>query len=77
MELQIGVSTVRHMLDLVLKQGSFKISSMDEKMTKKQKLIVLQEAELPANDMCRGDSPVYILGSFLDVLLLKKDITTR
>ncbi|KAK7276819.1 hypothetical protein RIF29_17965 [Crotalaria pallida] len=76
MRIDISFSTVGHMLDIVLKQECI-TSSMDEKMAKKQKLTGNQEADLPANGVCRGDNPVYILSSLLDVLLLKKDITSR
>ncbi|RDX79717.1 hypothetical protein CR513_39830, partial [Mucuna pruriens] len=77
MHIDISFSTVGHILDLILAQKSCIISSADEKMTKKQKLIGHQEAGYPRNDICRRDNPVYILSSLLDVLLLKKDITNR
>ncbi|TKY57272.1 U3 small nucleolar RNA-associated protein 10 [Spatholobus suberectus] len=77
MRIDISFSTVGHILDLILAQKSCIISSADEKMAKKQKLIGHQEAGYPPNDICRRDNPVYILSSLLDVLLLKKDITNR
>ncbi|XP_027329398.1 uncharacterized protein At3g06530 isoform X2 [Abrus precatorius] len=76
-EVKISFSAVGHMLDLILAQRSHIISSVDKKMTKKQKLTVHQEAEFPTNDICRKDNPIYILSSLLDVFLLKKDVTNR
>ncbi|KAK7300089.1 hypothetical protein RJT34_10922 [Clitoria ternatea] len=75
--IDISVSTVGHVLDLLLAQKSCIINSAHEKVAKKQKLVVNQEAGLPTEDICRRDNPVYILSSLLDVLLLKKDITNR
>lgn len=77
MRIDISVSTVGHMLDLILAQKSCIISSADEKTAKKQKLIEHEEEGYSPNDICRRDNPVCILSSLLDVLLLKKDITNR
>jgi len=77
LELQISFSTVGYMLDLILGLESFIVSSSNEKVVKKQKLVGHQEAKDPSNNICRRDNPVYILSSLLDVLLLKKDITNR
>ncbi|XP_061353134.1 uncharacterized protein At3g06530 [Gastrolobium bilobum] len=77
MRIDISFSTVGHILDRILTQKGCVISSANEKKIKKQKLAVLQEEKLPANDICGRDNPVYMLSSLLDVLLLKKDITNR
>ncbi|KAK7320388.1 hypothetical protein VNO77_29813 [Canavalia gladiata] len=78
MRIDISFSTVGHILDLIHAQKSCIISSADEKVTKKQKMIVHQELGLTTtNDICKRDNPVYILSSLLDVLLLKKDEPNR
>ncbi|KAL2316770.1 hypothetical protein Fmac_030646 [Flemingia macrophylla] len=77
MRIDICFSTVGHILELILAQKSCIISSTDEKIPKKQKLIEHQDAGFPPNDICRRDNPVSILSSLLDVLLIKKDITNR
>ncbi|XP_052736877.1 uncharacterized protein At3g06530 isoform X2 [Vigna angularis] len=77
MRIHISFSTVGYMLDLILALKSFIVSSSNEKVVKKQKLVGHQDAEDPSNNIWRRDNPVYILSSLLDVLLLKKDITNR
>nr|KYP73393.1 Uncharacterized protein At3g06530 family [Cajanus cajan] len=77
MRIDINFSTVGHVLELILAQKSCMISSADEKMEKKQKLIGHQDAGYFPNDICRRDNPLHILSSLLDVLLLKRDITNR
>ncbi|KAE9614797.1 hypothetical protein Lal_00036146 [Lupinus albus] len=77
MRIDIGFSTVGHMLDLILKHEKYTVSSIYEKTAKKQKLTVNQEADLPPSDICRGVDPVFVISSLLDVLLLKKGITSR
>ncbi|XP_015973198.1 uncharacterized protein At3g06530 [Arachis duranensis] len=76
MRIDISFDTIGHILDLILKQESWIISSSHEKTTKKQKLKIREE-EVLTNDICRRENPVYILSSLLDVLLLKKEITNR
>ncbi|CAJ1971385.1 unnamed protein product [Sphenostylis stenocarpa] len=77
MRIDISISTVGHMLDLILAQKRFILSSLDENTVKKQKLVGHLEAEYPSNEICTRDDPFCILSSLLDVLLLKKDITNR
>ncbi|XP_058732539.1 uncharacterized protein At3g06530-like [Vicia villosa] len=77
MHIDIDFSTVGHILDLILAPKCGPVRSADEKTIKRQKLTTDQEAELPTNDICTIDDPVYLLSSLLDVLLLKKGITNR
>ncbi|KAF7836313.1 uncharacterized protein G2W53_011172 [Senna tora] len=74
LQIDISSSTVGNMLGLILKRGSGIISSA---YGNKKKKTVHQEGSLPLDDIFERESSVYILGSFLDVLLLKKDITSR
>ncbi|MED6160063.1 hypothetical protein PIB30_047925 [Stylosanthes scabra] len=75
--IDISFETVGQILDLILQQESWIISSTHEKFTKKKKLTKNKEEEVHTNDICRRDNPVNILSSLLDVLLLKKEITNR
>lgn len=74
-KLQISFSTVGNMLGLIIKRVRSTASSASG--NKRKKLTDQQEAELHCYDIFGRENSVYILSSFLDVLLLKKDMTNR
>ncbi|KAF4372054.1 hypothetical protein F8388_000270 [Cannabis sativa] len=75
LRLNITWSTIVQMLDHVLKNKGRVISSAYGK--KKRKLVGDQKSTLPVDEIYKGENALSFLSSFLDVLLLKKDIVNR
>ncbi|KAF7845346.1 uncharacterized protein G2W53_002251 [Senna tora] len=81
LRIDISSSTVGKMLGLILKRGSCILKRgsciISSAYGNKKKKSVHPEGSLPLNDIFGRKNSVDILGSFLDILLLKKDITDR
>uniref|UniRef100_A0A803NS19 BP28 C-terminal domain-containing protein n=1 Tax=Cannabis sativa TaxID=3483 RepID=A0A803NS19_CANSA len=75
LRLNITWSAIVQMLDHVFKNKGRGISSAYGK--KKRKLVGDQKSTLPVDEIYKGENALSFLSSFLDVLLLKKDIVNR